>query len=309
MQQLVAGNKSFQLIFEKLKFYWNSGTRSGINEELALARVWLKIGNPEPLLSSGEDEPPVKPLVRMIRWRRILVAATLIPLIALGMWWFGIQTRKVDLVEKYNQKGIRSTITLPDGSRVWLNSDSRLKYPAFFGTSLREVYLEGEAFFEIARNPSRPFVVRLPKGTVNVLGTSFNIRAYGNEDLLTTSVATGKVAFVPGQAKDDSFYLSSGLKAVYHLRYSGVTVEPTDPDADKGWINGVLVFNNETLGQIAVELERYFGKPVNFGNASVAQYRYSATFKNNSAEEILELLKRVKTFHYTVTDKYIGIDK
>ena len=243
----------------------------------------------------------------------MLAAAAFIPLTFLGMWWFTLHSRKDELVEKYNQKGIRSTIILPDGSKIWLNADSRLKYPASFAANLREVFLDGEAFFEIAKNPQRPFLIRLPKATVKVLGTSFNIRSYGNEDLLTTSVATGKVAFVPDFKKtgapSDSFYLSPNLKAVYHLNSSEVTVEPTDPVVDKSWINGVLIFNNESLGNIAIELERYFGKPVYFRRTGVSQHRYSATFKNNSAEEILEFLKRVKPFRYAVTDKFIEIDK
>jgi ferric-dicitrate binding protein FerR (iron transport regulator) len=244
--------------------------------------------------------------VRKIGWRRLLAAAVLIPLIALSIWLIMRPSPKTELVEKYNQKGIRSIIILPDGSKIWLNADSRLKYPASFQAGLREVYLEGEAFFEIAKNPQRPFVVHLPKGNVHVLGTSFDIRAYDDEELMTTSVATGRVAFISGAAAD-SCYLTPNRKAVYHFQSGVVNVEPTDAEADRDWINGVMAFNNESLGKIAVELERSFGKPIKFRNTSISQYRYTATFKNSTEEEILSTLRRVKYFHYSVTDKFIEI--
>ncbi len=349
----VAAHESYRSLFEKLSIYWKEGAPLAINEEAALGKVWGRIGNP-PLTTSEHSgsqhvvnewtatdfyrgqEAAVEITARKIGWRRLFAAAALIPLLALSIWLIMRHSLKTELVEKYNQKGIRSVITLSDGSKIWLNADSRLKYPTSFQAGLREVYLEGEAFFEIARNPQRPFVVHLPKGNVHVLGTSFDIRAYDDEEWMTTSVATGRVAFIPatgavtspaggsaadgsaadgsaadGSAADgsaaDSFYLTSERKAVYHFGSGVVNVGPTDAAADRDWINGVMAFNNESLGKIAVELERSFGKPIKFRNAAMAQYRYTATFKNNTEEEILSTLRRVKTFYYSVTDKFIEI--
>lgn len=275
------------------------------------------------MLSTADATP-----VRKIRWKQWLAAAALIPLLVISVWYLMRPSSKMELVEKYNQKGIRSIIILPDGSKIWLNADSRLKYPAAFQDSLREVYLEGEAFFEIAKNPQRPFVVRLPKGNVHVLGTSFDIRAYEEEESMATSVATGRVAFVPIGARytmagstnsvndqplnstvAGGIELTANRKAVYDFQTGNVQVKPTDAEADRGWINGIITFNNESLGHIAVELERSFGKPIKFSHASIAQYRYTATFKNNTEEEILSTLRKVKTFHFTVTDKFIEINK
>ena len=258
-------------------------------------------------ISVGSDEPTP---VRKIGWKRFLTAAAvLIPLLALSIWYFRHTDTKAELVEKYNQKGIRSIIILPDGSKIWLNADSRLKYPAVFSDHLREVSLEGEAFFEIAKNSQRPFVVHLPKGNVQVLGTSFDIRAYSDEELISTSVATGMVNFIPIGAGADSFYLTANRKAMYDFQSGRVNVVTTDAEADRGWINGVMNFNNQSLGRIATELERAFGKPIKFRSVAIAQFRYTATFKNNTEEEILSTLRKVKSFHFTVTDKFIEINK
>ncbi|HEX9509562.1 MAG TPA: FecR domain-containing protein [Puia sp.] len=334
LRSQMAAHEPYRAVFEKLSVYWKADTHLSINEEAALDKVWNRIEQAHG--TSDQDAADIDevatattgvPLIgtpRILRWKRLLVAAVLIPLVALSIWLFTHRSPKVELVEKYNQKGIRSIIILPDGSKIWLNADSHLKYPASFQDNLREVYLEGEAFFEIAKNPQRPFIVHLPKGNVQVLGTSFDIRAYADEELMSTSVATGLVAFVPDAAgrsanaadgpatrnpAADSFYLTPNRKAIYDFQSGKVNVALTDAEADRGWINGIMTFNNQSLGRIAVELERSFGKPIKFRNASIAQYRYTATFKNNTEEEILSTLKRVKSFHFTVTDKFIEINK
>ncbi|HTI11803.1 MAG TPA: FecR domain-containing protein [Puia sp.] len=368
LRKQIADHEPYRVIFERLSVYWKADTHLKINEEAALDKVWdrigqlpdaVKAGKPEGFVAHSPDalvvaapgeqifhspEPADDIPVRKIGWRRWLAAAVLIPLVAISIWYLVHPSPKMELVEKYNQKGIRSIIILPDGSKIWLNADSRLKYPAAFQASLREVYLEGEAFFEIAKNPQRPFIVHLPKGKVNVLGTSFDIRAYEDEEWMTTSVATGLVAFVPTAAHStsgsstagqptidpstthpstaapstagpstgpsaDSFYLTPNRKAVYDFQTGAVQVKPTDAEADRGWINGIMTFNNESLGRIATELERSFGKPIKFSSASIAQYRYTATFKNNTEEEILSTLRKVKAFHFIVTDKFIEINK
>ena len=319
----MAAHEPYRAVFERLSVYWKADTNLAINEEAALDKVWDRIGQgaeapaigTSPEVAAGQTtavvadvdevataEAPAIGTPRIRRWKRLLVAAVLLPLVALSIWLFTHPSPKVELVEKYNQKGIRSIIILPDGSKIWLNADSRLKYPASFRDNGREVYLEGEAFFEIAKNPQRPFVVHLPKGNVQVLGTSFDIRAYEEEELMTTSVATGLVAFA-------GVYLTADRKAVYDVQSGKVNVGPTDAEADRGWINGIMTFSNQSLGRIAVELERSFGKPIKFRNTSIAQYRYTATFKNNTEEEILSTLRKVKSFHFTVTDKFIEINK
>ncbi|HWK02136.1 MAG TPA: FecR domain-containing protein [Puia sp.] len=346
LRRQIAAHEPYRAVFEKLSVYWRADTQLAINEEAALDKVWNRIGQAgtpvagespameSPItqmsVSAPATESPVIETPRILRWKRLLAAAILLPLIALSIWLFTHPSPRTELVEKYNQKGIRSIIILPDGSKIWLNADSRLKYPASFPNNLREVYLEGEAFFEIAKNPQRPFIVHLPKGNVQVLGTSFDIRAYGDEELMSTSVATGLVAFVPDAAgrnnqraatpvtaqptagKDaaaDSVYLTPNHKAVYDFQSGKINVAPTDAEADRGWINGIMTFSNESLGRIATELERAFGKPIKFRSVALAQYRYTATFKNNTEEEILSTLRRVKSFHFTVTDKFIEINK
>jgi ferric-dicitrate binding protein FerR (iron transport regulator) len=199
---------------------------------------------------------------------------------------------------------------LPDGSKVWLAADSRLKYPRSFAANRRDLYLEGEAFFEVTRNPQKPFVVQLVAGAVRVLGTSFDIKAYKSHHEIITSVATGKVAFIPGHSSHaDTVLLVPNKKSVYNIDSHKTEVKETDAQADKAWIDGILLFDAITLGEIAVILERYYGKTVVFREERLKKYRYTGKFANNSPAEILHYLSKTKAFTYTVSDSLIVIGR
>lgn len=209
-------------------------------------------------------------------------------------------------VEKQNAKGTRSVITLVDGSKVWLNADSRLQYPATFEGNTREVTLSGEAFFDVAKNKAKPFIIHLKNGTVRVLGTSFNIKAYDSDAYVETSVATGKVAFIPKNAgKSDTTFLTHNRKAVYFLKTGMVKTISTLSNMDKAWTEGKLIFTNTSMDEIAATLERYFGKQVVINDEQLRSYRLTGSFENNSAEEILYYLSKTKPFTYRISESQI----
>ena len=248
-------------------------------------------------------------------WRRYVTAAAIVIVLAGIGYLYWADQRKVlvlaSLVEKHNVRGTKSTITLTDGSKVWLNADSKLQYPEVFSGNLREVYLNGEAFFEVTKNPSRPFIIHLANGTVRVLGTSFNIRAYDNEKTVETSVTTGKVAFIPKYAthtkKQDTIFITPNNKVRYSPAANFVQLEPTIAAEDKAWTEGKLIFKGITLQEIAIELERYFGKKVTFLDEAAKMYRLTGSFQNNSLDEIMYYLSQTKDFNYTITNSELLI--
>jgi ferric-dicitrate binding protein FerR (iron transport regulator) len=247
-------------------------------------------------------------------WRRVSAAAVIIALVGIGyLYWANYKKTPAvaSLVEKHNARGTKSTITLTDGSKVWLNADSKLQYPEVFSGNLREVYLNGEAFFEVTKNPSRPFIIHLANGTVRVLGTSFNIRAYDNEKTVETSVTTGKVAFIPKYEshtkKQDTIFITPNNKVRYSPSANFLKLESTIAAEDKAWTEGKLIFNGITLDEIAIELERYFGKQVTFLDSSVKTYRLTGSFQNNSLEEIMYYLSQTKDFNYKITNSELLI--
>ncbi|WP_315815678.1 DUF4974 domain-containing protein [Paraflavitalea speifideaquila] len=153
-------------------------------------------------------------------------------------------------------------------------------------------------------------MVQLGAGAVRVLGTSFDIKAYKVQQEIITSVATGRVAFIPAayQGKD-SVFLTPNKKSVYNTRSGQLTVKETDALADKAWIDGTLLFDGLTLEEIGLALERYYGKTVLFKDRQVKGYRYTGKFANNSPAEILGYFSKTKAFTYTVSDSLIVIGR
>ena len=209
-------------------------------------------------------------------------------------------------LEKRNAKGIKSILQLSDGSKIWLNADSKLKYPEVFKGDAREVYLNGEAFFDVAKSKGHPFIIHLASGTIQVLGTSFNVRAYDNEPVVETSVATGRIAFIPkyrtSRKKQDTIYLAPDHKASYTFAADEVHTSATSGKEDKAWTEGKLIFHGMTMEQIAVELERNFGKKVVFVDNGPKAFVFTGSFENNTLDEIMYYLTITKNFSYKITN-------
>lgn len=290
------------------QYFTVSSYHSSSETELALQRTMSRI-------SSNNNITPVK---RMFPWKWAGVAAAAILISAVAIVVLRPKQQQMEvakLMERQNGKATKATIELADGSKIWLNADSKLSYPEVFNGNTREVFLTGEAFFDIAANPKKPFIVHLSSGSIHVLGTSFNIRAYENE-AVQTSVKTGKVAFIPAYEagkKPDTIYITPDEKVTYRKAVAddeaddAIVREITSAEDDKAWTEGRLVFRDKTLEEIASELERTFGKKVSFGSDAPRYYRLTGAFQDNSLQDIMYYLARSKAFHYTITDSTLLI--
>jgi ferric-dicitrate binding protein FerR (iron transport regulator) len=287
------------------QYFTVSAYHSSVETEQALQRTMSRINI------------NVTPVKRMFPWKWASVAAAAILIAAVAVVVLRPKQRQMEvakLMERQNGKATKAVIELADGSKIWLNADSKLSYPEVF-THSREVYLTGEAFFDIAADPKKPFIVHLSSGSIHVLGTSFNIRAYENE-AVQTSVKTGKVAFIPAYEagkKPDTIYITPDEKVTYRQiavdddTDKAIVKEVTSAEDDKAWTEGRLVFRDRTLEEIAFELERTFGKKVTFASDAPRYYRLTGAFQNNSLQDIMYYLARSKAFHYTITDSTLLI--
>ncbi|MDO6429263.1 FecR domain-containing protein [Flavitalea sp. BT771] len=256
-----------------------------------------------------------RPARQISQW--VKVAAAVVILLAIGAIAYlrrPVRTEGAALalmMEKRNAKGTKSIIQLPDGSKIWLNADSKLKYPEIFKGATREIYLNGEAFFDVAKNTNRPFIIHLANGTVQVLGTSFNVRAYDNESVVETSVATGRIAFIPkyrtSRKKQDTVFLAPDHKVSYTFTKEELSTSITSGKEDKAWTEGKLIFRGLTMQQIAMELERNFGKKVVFLDDGPKEFIFTGSFENNSLDEIMYYLSRTKNFNYKITNSELLI--
>jgi len=259
------------------------------------------------LTSLDLNSAPVAALRPKRRWLWAAAAAAIL-LAATALLARHRDTRDplASLMEKHNAKGTKSIIQLPDGSKIWLNADSKIRYPESFKGGSREIYLNGEAFFDVVKNPEHPFIIHLANGTVKVLGTSFNVRAYDNEPVVETSVATGRIAFIPKyrttHKKQDTIVVAADHKASYTFTREELHTSPTSSVEDKAWTEGKLIFRGMTMQQIAVELERNFGKKVVFVDSTPLEYVFTGSFENNTLDEIMYYLSRTKNFSYKITN-------
>lgn len=310
-------------VFERMRAQQKKDKQPDV--ERALEKVWMQIAQDN---NKNPDKNHIEGKRRSLRFMRFAgIAAAVILLVGVGIFYvtkkekqtlantsdIAFFEKSANLIEKQNAKGIKSSIVLSDGSKIWLNADSKLEYPGVFEGKTREVYLSGEAFFEVAKNPARPFIIHLDNGTVRVLGTSFNIKAYKGSELIETSVSTGRVAFIPKKKKEhnisDTTFLTHNIKAVYSVETGEIKTIATVSNDDKAWTEGKLIFKALTFEEIAIELERTFGKKIVFADEDIRQYRLTGSFGNNSLEEILYYLSLSKPFAYRISDEEIVISK
>ena len=189
----------------------------------------------------------------------------------------------------YNPAGRLKTITLPDGSRVFLNAATTISFPSRFTSGTREVTLVGEAYFEVAHDPEKPFLVNTGKVRTQVLGTTFNVKAYSNEPKITVAVTSGKVGVVAGKS---SVMLTPNQTADYDPKadklLKGIT---TDASSLKAWTSGALIFRDQTLNEIMRTLVRRYNTNIFIQNDHIAGAILNARFdKNESLENVIGVL-------------------
>ncbi|MGO4294871.1 FecR family protein [Chitinophaga sp. RAB17] len=229
--------------------------------------------------------------------------------------------------------GMKTRIRMADGSTILLNAGSTLRYPEKMDKAFREVYLTGEAYFDIKHAASRPFIIHAEKMDVRVLGTSFNIRSYKEEDFEETAVISGAVEVVvkEGQqvfriAPNEKVLLRKASaekdtkgNAVNTATTQGNIVierQPLSPISstdssrvlETAWINNQLIFQNETLSAIVQRLERWYGVKIIIRDPQLAALRFSGRADNVPIEKLLNILQEIQPFKYSIQDDIITIN-
>lgn len=192
--------------------------------------------------------------------------------------------------------GEKAELTLPDGSRVWLNSGSTFRFPQQFAGNSRQVCLAGEAFFEVVKGKA-PFIVSSDYGDIRVLGTSFNVRAYDNLDFQATLVE-GKIHF---KTEDKEQLLTPGQQLSLTARQE-LIVEAVDPAKAISWKNGFISFENEPLSEVMKRLERHFGIQISL-DEQLAPIRFTGTIYNETVTEVMAYIQMTKPITYAYDQK------
>lgn len=223
-------------------------------------------------------------------------AAVLLPLLlVIGFGWY-INSRTsifegTTYTELYVPKGEDARIFFQDGTEAFLNGDTRIRYPERFGLLRREVWLEGEAYFNVKENKRRPFEVHSQNTTVEVLGTSFNVNSYRESDKIRVTLDEGSIAF---HTQHNGYTLSPGQQAEYD-KITGrlVVTNLMHPSNVSLWKDNVLYFYDSPLAEVISVLERRYNVEFNLLNDEALTYSYTLTTKQTTIDEILVELQKI----------------
>jgi len=197
--------------------------------------------------------------------------------------------------------GMMSELTLPDGTHVWLNSATELEYPLTFRKN-REVNLHGEAYFEVKKDPEHPFIVNTGTMNVQVLGTSFNVTNFPDENQTEVVLKSGKVQLFTGEYADreEVGFLSPGQAAVYNNMTKKLAVNEVNVEKYTAWKDGILMFVDDPMNEVVRKLSRWFNVDILLATRELDGYIYKATFKDESLFQVLDLLKLSAPIEYSV---------
>ena len=204
--------------------------------------------------------------------------------------------------------GVKGLVMLPDGSKVWLNSDSYLKCPGEFDSTFRMVELSGEGYFDIVSNKNWPMYVKTSKEvTVKVTGTEFNISSYNNDNVLRFTLVNGEVEL-----------FREGTKQVFPVKESQQIVIPDDIQLDgkrriadiyanTAWKEGHLIFDNTPMSEVVKKVERWYGVKIDVGNDVILSYNFTADFSSESITQVLDLFKITSNIDYSISGRKVNI--
>lgn len=313
IEKLLRGECSAEEL-EQLQQYWQGSGRSGLEE--MLEENWRSVAQPDELDSSVLQErlwekiesAREKPTPLTVSWTdswafKGAAAAAAVLLITLGAYWY-LQSPAVlsgqELVEQVNLEAAPMPVELEDGSVVWLKRASKLTYLEPFSEGERSVQLIGEGFFEIAKDPKRPFIVWTNHLETRVLGTSFNLKAEEGDSIVQVALVEGSVEVAWDAQRDTSIRISPGEQLTYHHQMQRMEKERFVSDAPYAWKNGIIYFTKADVYEVAMTLEKWYGKQFKIeGDRLISGklvHRYDT--KKLTLNEVLQGISKVMDYRF-----------
>lgn len=323
LERLLKSNPEYRALFDEMKLSWDA---SGISlSDISPANTqkpWEKL---KESIENSEDSFIDKNSLKIRLLKVFRTAAVWLLLIAgssFVTWkFFGTASQKdSSSCIITTPLGSRTQIILPDGTEVWLNAGTSLKYPEKFSPDQRDIYLTGEAFFKVVTNKNWPFVVHTPDLDIRALGTSFNVKAYQSEKVVTTTLIEGIVK-LENKQRDFHYTLQPKQELVFlrepekqkdaiaqiENREDVKVVESNKDAVIKNEVNTIVstswkdkrwIVNGEPVENFAVLLERKYDMKINIVSEELKQFKFSGTIENETLEQVLDFLR------YTIPVKY-----
>lgn len=287
--------------------------------ELILDRIHHQINLSESQKMSGRSDDDTAGFMKIQNIKRTLLriaAIMLLPLLIYSLFvTFKYQSsRRTEVLASQSYNEVFSSVdaitkvTLPDGSNVWLNHSSSLRYPSFFRSDKRIIELRGEGYFEVVHNSKVPFIVEAGDIEIMATGTTFNILAYPGEDLIETSLINGNVEIM---GPDDNGKRLSLLKmqshdlAVYQISDGKINTFSINDDRYYSWKDGKLIFSEEPLGEVIKKLRRWYNVDIQAKDPEILDLTLTATFVHESLPQVMELLAMILSINYSISSRQV----
>ncbi len=349
LEQALQADPSLNYVMEVMQAVWAS--QPAVDPEYAESRyksliAELRSSNPrqfetnDPVLTADDrvDDLNIVPIFRRWKtWAYSLTAAA--ALIVAGIFYFqgpesNAPANAPALAQEVSTKnGSKTSLILPDGSKVWLNAGSKLVYDKQFGQKLREVRLTGEAYFDVAHDKTRPFIIHTEQMDIRVLGTAFNVKCYPGEGKTEAALVRGSIE-VTMRNRNEKFVLKPNEKLVLNSPTSATQIEgqaatvkavsksplvviaPLTPSVEDeaviietSWLENKLIFQDETFQEVATKMERWYGVTIRFAEPSLGRIRLTGSFENENINQALTALQYIARFKYHMEKDIITISK
>jgi transmembrane sensor len=290
--------------FEALRSYWELTGSSCDNYEPDMTLGWEKV-------SRETVHKKVVPFrQKSVSIQLLRIAAAVLLLLA---GWF-VSRLVIDKVGKpesqlfvYRSTDMLKKVQLIDGSVVWLNNNSVISIPVGFNTKSRSLTLEGEAYFEVAKNKKLPFIISAGKTITKVVGTSFNIRAKRNENKVRVTVYSGTVAFYPAGNKRATQVLMQGDRGIFKSDSKEIWKELSHVSNDLAWKTGTLQFKNAPISEVCEILSEYFNVKIEVSSAIPDTKVFTGNFHNASLNEILDIIALTLDIEFVKKDNRLVV--
>jgi len=321
-----------KLLFDQLSDVWQSVNFVKYHDKIDIEKAWKEIQ-----VQLNRDTNSGKQI--WLKWTKVAAIFVLAFVLGgIGHYFLSQNPAPTELplqVEYVAPLGSRSFIKMPDGSKIWLNAGTTLKYKNNFGIDKREISLSGEAFFEIEKNPRLPFIVQTSELNITALGTKFNVKAYDEEKTIETTLIEGSVKLEGNNFQlAEDVVLKRNEKAIFTKKAQSVEInERIHPQANAikevmpktglkiisavesapiiSWKEERWVINNEKLGSLSQKLERRFAVNFIFDNDLLKEYSFGGTLEDETLEQVLDAICSSSPIKYVVEGKsvYIMSDK
>lgn len=292
-------------LLEEWKQLWQQSADSAMYEQIDLEAEWDR-------MRQQMNRRPVETLIirRYVGWWKWAAA---ILMMAGTAWWAFTYHRKVVLPAGYNQvtlsRGQRMQLVLADGTKVWLNGNTVLRYPSAFGTEKREVEITGGAYFEVAEDATAPFIVKTPDYAIRVLGTEFRVLAYPGNPVSVTTLVKGAVQIEGYSSTGKIQVLKAGHEAVFSRENKTMSIQASDLTRSMQLKGEALSFKGITMGELAQKLEIIYGIKIRLGDDSLRNLKFTGKFYDDETVwKALDVIRLTAPVMYTYTGNEIFIN-